>query len=267
MNLTNWRQMVDDMNTDLPTLNIAIVGKYTEVRDSYISVIEAIKHAALKCKHKAKISIISSEDIEVCGAKEMLKGYDGIVVPGGFGAKGTEGKIMTAEYCRVNKVPFLGIGLGMQMAVVEFARNVAQLRDANSTEFAPATPYPVIDVQEEARAMGNTSGFMRLGNYPCTLLEGSLVRRLYGLPEIQERHRNGFEFNNEYRDKFTELGMILSGVNNQDNLVEMIEYSDHPYFVASQFHPEFNSRPYKAHPLFVGFVNGCITISNRPSIY
>ena len=140
MDLTPWRNMVDDMNADLPAVSVALVGKYTEVRDSYISIIEAIKHAGLKCKHKVKIDIISSSDIEMCGAKEMLKNYDGVVVPGGYGAKGTEGKIMTAEYCRLNKVPFLGIGLGMQMAVVEFARNVAGLRDANSTEFVPTTP-------------------------------------------------------------------------------------------------------------------------------
>lgn len=257
-NLSNWKNMVDTILSDMPVVNIAIVGKYTEVPDSYLSVSEAIKHAALKNKYKARIDIISSEDIEVMQVKDVLKGYDGIVVPGGFGSRGIEGKIMTAKYCRENKVPYLGLCLGMQIACIEFARNVVGLKDANSTEFDCDTQNPVIHIMNEQKFIQDKGATMRLGNYKCHLLDGTKVRQLYGMPDIVERHRHRFEFNNDYADTFVKAGLTISGINDDKNLVEIIELKDHPFFVACQFHPEFKSRPYKPHPLFVGFVNQAI---------
>lgn len=252
-NLMRWQDMVNLFLSKLPVVNIAIVGKYTEVPDSYISVTEAIKHAALNNKYRAKISIISSEDIEMMGAKEILKNFDGVVVPGGFGAKGVEGKILTAEYCRTNKVPYLGIGLGMQTAVIEFARNVAKIMDAHSTEFNETTNNPVI-----CKSPIVSGSSLRLGAYNCHLLDSSLVRRLYGMPDISERHRNGYEFNNDYKTRFESLGMVFAGINQENDVVEVIEYEDHPYFVATEYHPEFKSRPNRPHPLFVGFIRQAI---------
>ena len=257
-NLSNWKNMVDTILSDMPVVNIAIVGKYTEVPDSYLSVSEAIKHAALKNKYKAHIDIISSEDIEVMQVKDVLKGYDGIVVPGGFGSRGIEGKIMTAKYCRENKVPYLGLCLGMQIACIEFARNVVGLKDANSTEFDFDSQNPVIHIMNEQKFIQDKGATMRLGNYKCHLLDGTKVRQLYGMPDIVERHRHRFEFNNDYADTFVKAGLTISGINDDKNLVEIIELKDHPFFVACQFHPEFKSRPYKPHPLFVGFVNQAI---------
>ena len=263
IDLSRWQEMVDTYTAQLPTLNIAIVGKYTEVPDSYLSVIEAIKHASFHNKYKAKISIISSEDIEMMGAKEILKNFDGVIVPGGFGNRGIEGKIMTAEYCRENKVAYLGICLGMQTAVIEFARNVANLRDANSTEFDENTNNPVIHIMEEQKNLTDKGATMRLGRYNCTLVEGTNARRIYGLPNITERHRHRYEFNNEYRDRFESLGLKFSGINMEKDLVEIIEYSDHPYFVACQFHPEFKSRPGKPHPLFAGLIHQAIASKKK----
>ena len=259
LDLSKWQDMVNLYTaSNLPTVNIAIVGKYTEVLDSYISVIESIKHASINNRYRAKISIVSSEDIEMMGAKDILKNFDGVVVPGGFGARGIEGKILTAQYCRENKVPYLGLCLGMQIAVIEFARNVAGMREANSTEFNENTMYPVIHIMDEQKDITDKGATMRLGAYNCHLQDGTLARRLYGMPDIQERHRHRYEFNNEYREKFESLGLVFSGINPEKNLVEVIEYNDHPFFVASQFHPEFKSRPNRPHPLFVGFIRQAI---------
>ena len=251
--------MVDMYITNLPTLDIAIVGKYTEVPDSYLSVIEAIKHASLQNKYKAKISIVSSEDIEMIGAKDALKNFDAVVVPGGFGSRGIEGKILTAQYCRENKVPFLGLCLGMQISVIEFARNVVGFRDANSTEFDPNTTHPVIHMMEDQRDLTDKGATMRLGSFDCHLNESSLTRRVYGMPDIKERHRHRYEFNNEYREKFEDMGLIIAGVNPERNLVEVIEHRDHPFFIATQYHPEFKSRPNRPHPLFVGLIRTAIS--------
>ena len=259
LNLSKWQEMVDTYLSQLPVVNIAIVGKYTEVPDSYLSVTEAIKHAALNNKYRAKISIISSEDIEMMGAKEILKNFDAVVVPGGFGARGIEGKILTAQYCRENKVPYLGLCLGMQIAVIEFARNVANLRDANSTEFNENTNNPVIHIMDEQKDITDKGATMRLGRYNCHLEDGTLARRLYGMPDISERHRHRYEFNNEYRERFESLGMVFAGINPEKNLVEVIEYNDHPFFIASQYHPEFKSRPNRPHPLFVGLIRSAIS--------
>ena len=254
-NLMRWQDMVNLFLSKLPVVNIAIVGKYTEVPDSYLSVTEAIKHAALNNKYRAKISIISSEDIEMMGAKDILKNFDGVVVPGGFGAKGIEGKILTAEYCRENKVPYFGIGLGMQTAIIEFARNVAKITDAHSSEFTDSTNNPVIC--KSPLCQGENSS-LRLGAYNCHLIDSCLTRRLYGMPDISERHRNGYEFNNDYKTRFESLGMVFAGINQENNVVEVVEYEDHPFFVACEYHPEFKSRPNKPHPLFVGFIRQAI---------
>lgn len=254
-NLQKWQEMVDLFISQLPVVNIAIVGKYTEVPDSYMSVTEAIKHASLNNRYRAKISIISSEDIEMMGAKEILKGFDAVVVPSGFGSRGIEGKILVAQYCRENKVPYLGLCLGMQVAVIDFARNVAGLRDANSTEFNESTNNPVL---HHISGIDSSEKDMRLGKYNCHLIDGTITRRLYGLPDIAERHRNAFEFNNIYRENFESLGMVFAGFNLENNLVEVIEYKDHPFFVGTQFHAEFKSRPNRPHPLFVGLIRQAI---------
>ena len=217
----------------------------------------------LQTFNKAKITIISSEDLEVVGAKEMLKSYDGVIVPGGFGSRGTEGKILTAEYCRENLIPYLGMGYGMQMAVVEFARNVVKLKDASSTEINPRTNNPVFTKLESDIA---GESVIRLGNYKCRLVESTNARRIYGMPEISERHRNGYQFNNEYLDKFIENGLTISGINEERNLVEIVEYRDHPFFIATQFLPEHKSRPNKPHPLFTHFVAAAIRNIKKPSI-
>ncbi|MBE5736583.1 MAG: CTP synthase [Clostridiales bacterium] len=257
-NLTKWQEMVDLYLSQLPVINIAIVGKYTEVPDSYISVTEAIKHASLNNKYRAKISIISSEDIEMMGAKEILKNFDAVVVPGGFGSRGIEGKILTAQYCRENKVPYLGLCLGMQIAVIEFARNVANITDAHSTEFNESTNNPVIHIMDSQKDVVEKGATMRLGKYNCHLSDNSMSRRLYGMPDISERHRHRYEFNNEYRNRLESLGLVIAGENLENNLVEVIEIADHPYFIATQYHPEFKSRPNRPHPLFVGLIRQAI---------
>jgi CTP synthase len=254
VNLSVWQDMVDNIYEDLPTINIAIVGKYTEITNSYISVSEAIKHASYKNKYRAKITIISSEDLEVVGAKEMLKDYDGVIVGGGFGKSGINGKILTAQYCRENKIPYLGLSLGMELAIVEFARNVIGLQNAHSTEFNENTPCPVIHKINQN---------MRLGNYNVKFIDGTLARRLYGRPQMQERHRNSYEFNNDYKEKFENAGMIFSGINEDNNLVETIEYIDHPFFMGTMYQPEFISRPYRPHPVFVGFITGVISAMKK----
>lgn len=265
LNLNKWKEMINGMDEDLPAINIAIVGKYTENQYSYLSITEGLRHACFNSKHKAKITLVSSEDIEMYGVKDILKPFDAIVVPGGFGDKGIEGMILAVNYARENKIPFLGICLGMQLSVIEFARNVAKLKDATSTEFNVKTKNPVIIKMEENK-WNNFEKAMRLGDYKCNLKDGTLARRIYGQPEIIERHRHRYEFNNDYREKFEDLGMVVSGVNNDKNLVEIIEYKDHPFFVACQFHPEFKSRPYRPHPLFVGLVNGAVANLKKPTI-
>ena len=252
IDLSAWQNMVNIALSDLPIINIAIVGKYTEVPDSYISVTEAIKHASLKNNYKAKVDIVSSVDIEKFGAEKMLEKYDGIVVPGGFGSRGIEGKILTAKYAREHKVPYLGLCLGMQIAVIEFARDVLHFSDATSTEFDENTTHPVIHLMDEQKDIVDKGATMRLGNYKCHLKDGSIARRIYDTSDIIERHRHRFEFNNAYAEDFEKNGMTLSGRNEEKNLVEIVELKDHPFFVASQFHPEFKSRPNNPHPLFVG---------------
>lgn len=257
-----WQKMIEHFkkidekyeNTDKKKVNVAIVGKYVKLEDSYLSVVESIKHAAYENGVKADIKFIDCETVTNRNAKEKLQGIDGIIVPGGFGGRGIEGKIQTVKYARENNIPFLGICLGMQMAVVEFARDVLNIKDANSLEFDEKTKNPVIHIMESQKNITKKGGTMRLGAYPCVLKKSSLASKLYKTEEILERHRHRYEFNNEYRKEMEDNGMTISGTSPDGELVEIIEIKNHPYFIASQFHPELKSRPDKPHPLFVGLL-------------
>ena len=257
-----WQKMIEHFkkidekyeNTDKKKVNIAIVGKYVKLEDSYLSVVESIKHAAYENGVKANIKFIDCETVTNRNAREKLQGIDGIIVPGGFGGRGIEGKIQTVKYARENNIPFLGICLGMQMAVVEFARDILNIKDANSLEFDEKTKNPVIHIMESQKNITKKGGTMRLGAYPCILKKSSLASKLYKTEEISERHRHRYEFNNEYRKEMEDNGMTISGTSPDGELVEIIEIKNHPYFIASQFHPELKSRPDKPHPLFVGLL-------------
>ena len=257
-NNQKWEDMIAKIrNIDKnQEVTIGIVGKYVKLEDSYISVIESVRHAGFANEINVKIKLIDSETITPNKATEKLKDLDGIIVPGGFGERGIEGMITTIQYARENKVPFLGICLGMQMSVVEYARNVLNLEDANSAEFSKTTKNPVIHIMEEQKEIRKKGGTMRLGSYPCVLKSGSLAEKLYGKEEIQERHRHRFEYNNEYKERLEKAGLICSGTSPDGKLVEIVELSEemHPYFIAGQFHPELKSRPNKPAPVFVGLV-------------
>ena len=235
-------------------VTIGIVGKYVKLEDSYLSVIESLNHAGIENGVKVKVKLIDAEKITAENAKEMLAECKGIVVPGGFGNRGIEGKIQTIKYARENKVPFLGICLGMQMAVVEFARDVLNLKDANSEEFDEICENPVIHIMYDQKDITKKGGTMRLGSYPCVIKKGSLAEKVYKTNEIAERHRHRFEYNNAYREEMEKNGLIVSGTSPDGKLVEIVEIKDHPYFIACQFHPEFKSRPDKPAPLFVNLV-------------
>ncbi len=250
-----WEKLVEEVNKpNKPEVKIALVGKYVELHDAYMSVREALKHAALAQGVELHIDWIHSADLEKGKGWELVKGADGVIVPGGFGSRGIEGKIMAAKYARENKVPYLGLCLGMQLMCVEFARNVLCHEDANSTEFDRSTTYPVIDLMIEQRSITDMGGTMRLGSYPCVLQPGTKAGAAYNKPQIDERHRHRFEFNNSYREEFEKAGMVFSGISPDGKLMEISELKDHPYMIASQFHPEFLSRPNHPHPLFVGLV-------------
>ena len=256
--MTEWLSLVDRVDNLKEDVRIALVGKYVELHDAYISVVESLKHAGYKHNAKVKIDWIQSEDITEENVHEYLKDADGILVPGGFGDRGVEGKITTIKYARENNVPFFGICLGMQLAAVEFARNVCGLTGAHSSELDPNTPYPIINLLADQENVVEMGGTLRLGSYPCTLAEGSVAHKEYGEINITERHRHRYEFNNFYRDRLTDKGMVLSGVSPDGKLVEIVEIPEHPWFVAGQFHPEFKSRPEKAHPLFAGFIKASL---------
>ncbi len=256
---SKWQEMIDNIKSidDKNVVNIAIVGKYVKLEDSYISVIESLHHAGFANKVNVKVHLIDSEKITRDNVEEKLKGIDGVIVPGGFGNRGIEGMIETIKYVRENKIPFLGICLGMQMAVVEFARDVLNLKDANSTEFNEKTENPVIHIMEEQKNVKKKGGTMRLGAYPCIIKNGTLASKLYKSEQISERHRHRFEYNNDYRERLEQAGLVVSGTSPDGNLVEMVELKDHPYFIAGQFHPELKSRPNRPAPLFVGLVGAC----------
>ncbi len=252
---SNWKEMIDNVKKiGNEEVTIAIVGKYVKLEDSYLSVIESLHHAGFKNQVKVDIKLIDSENINRENAKEKLKNIQGIIVPGGFGKRGIEGMIETIKYARENKIPFLGICLGMQMSVIEFARNVLKLKDANSEEFDEKTKNPVIHIMKEQIGIDKKGGTMRLGAYPCILKEKSLAKELYDKEKISERHRHRYEYNNEYRERLEETGLICSGISPDGKLVEIVELQNHPYFIASQFHPELKSRPTNPAPLFLGLV-------------
>jgi len=237
---------------------IGVVGKYISLKDAYISINEALLHGGIENNCRIRIERIDSDEVKNSSSKDIFKGIDGILIPGGFGKRGIEGKIETVKYARENKIPFLGICLGMQCAVVEFACNVIKLEKANSTEFDPNTPFPVIDLLPGQKDVKNKGGTMRLGAYICELKKNSLAYNAYQQEIVYERHRHRYEFNNLYREKFLKNGMIFSGICHKLNLIEIIELSDHPWFVGVQFHPEFKSRPNRAHPLFREFIRASI---------
>lgn len=257
---SKWETMVENIRSiaEDKVVNIAIVGKYVKLEDSYISVMESLYHAGFANHVKVKVHLIDSETITSENVAKKLKDMDGVVVPGGFGNRGIEGKIETIKYVRENKIPFLGICLGMQMAVVEFARNVLGLKDADSAELDKNTKNPIIHIMEEQKGIDKKGGTMRLGAYPCVIKEDTLASKIYGEKEISERHRHRYEYNNEYRERLEGAGLKISGTSPDGLLVEMVEIQDHPYFIAGQFHPELKSRPNKPAPLFVGLVKACI---------
>ena len=256
--LTEWKKLVERVQRPNYQVNVAIVGKYVMLSDAYISVVEALKHGGVKLGAQVNIKWVLSEDIEKDGAAAYLTDVDAVLVPGGFGDRGIEGKIQAATYAREKKIPYLGLCLGMQTAVIEFARNVAKMEGAHSTEFNPKSPYPVIDLMPDQHNVVLKGGTMRLGKYPCTLTEGSTANKVYGKLEISERHRHRYEVNNSHREALAGFGLIFSGLSPDGHLVEMIELKDHPYFIACQFHPELKSRPDDAHPLFVGLVQAML---------
>jgi CTP synthase len=250
----DWKRMVADVRRERPKVKVAIVGKYVELHDAYISVREALSHAALQLGVELDLRWVHSAELEKNKGWDVVKEVDGIVVPGGFGSRGIEGKIQAAHYARTEKVPYLGLCLGMQLMVVEFARNFYQTDEANSTEFEPSTPYPVIDLMPEQHQITDKGGTMRLGLYPCQLQPGTIAAQAYGEELVQERHRHRFEFNNDYREPFGANGMRFSGLSPDHRLVEIAELADHPFMLGTQFHPEFLSRPNRPHPLFVAFM-------------
>ncbi len=264
--MTEWTEMVGKILGAEKTVEVALVGKYVELHDAYLSVAEALSHAGFAFGTNIKIRWVNSEELEdhLETLPEALAGVSGIVVPGGFGVRGTEGKIAAIRYARENNVPFLGLCLGMQCAVIEFARDVCGMEGADSSEFSPEGRYPVIDLMPDQEDVTDKGGTMRLGIYPCKLAAGTLARRLYGGEEIvYERHRHRYEVSNEFRQDMADKGLVISGTSPDGRLVEMIELADHPFFVATQAHPEFKSRPTRPHPLFRGFVEAAIAKSNE----
>lgn len=250
----SWKEMVERFKKAKDPVDIALVGKYTELPDAYLSVIQALLDAGYETGNLVKIHYINAEEVKEDKLEEIFKGIDGVIVPGGFGQRGVEGMILSSKYAREKDIPFFGICLGLQIAVIDIARNLAGLRDANTTEIDVETPYPVIDLMDSQIGVENLGGTQRLGNYECLLEEGSKVRELYGKERILERHRHRYEFNNAFRGDLRKAGLSLTGINEDLDLVEIVEMKDKKFFVACQFHPEFKSRPNDVHPIFKGFI-------------
>jgi CTP synthase len=271
--LDNWEEIVRRLKEPKSSVTIAIVGKYVDLTESYKSLNEALRHGGIPNDCRVNLKFVDSEKIEKNNCKQMLEDADGILVPGGFGSRGTEGKICAAKYAREEKIPYFGICLGMQIAVIEFARNVAGMNDAHSQEFDKNTPYPVIYLMTEwyddktgtvqrRDITSDKGGTMRLGAYPCNIKEGTFAYNAYGVPNISERHRHRYEFNNAYMERLEAGGLVVSGTSPDGELVEMVELKDHPWFLGCQFHPEFKSRPMDPHPLFSGFIRASLAYSN-----
>lgn len=262
--LEPWRELVSRYEGAKGEVRIAVVGKYVELKDSYKSLHEALLHASLHHGVRIKIQYLDAETLEGRDPEEILAETDGILIPGGFGERGIEGKIQAVRFAREHRIPLLGICLGMQVMVIEAARNLLGMVEANSTEFDPRTPDPVIDLMEEQKGVTKKGGTMRLGSYPCLLLPDTRAQAVYNIQEICERHRHRYEVNNRYREQLEQCGLKVSGIYPEKNLVEIVERHDHPWFVGCQFHPEFQSRPFRPHPLFVGFVGASITYAHQP---
>ena len=256
--LTVWHDLLSGLRNPKHEISIAVVGKYAEHRDAYKSIYESLDHAGMAHRAQIRVARIRSEDVESEGPERLLAGYDGLLVPGGFGERGIEGKVAAIRYAREKGIPFFGICLGLQCAVVEFARNVCNLEDAQSTEFDKDTQHPVICLLDEQKTKTDKGGTMRLGAQPAKLNPGSRSQQCYGADEISERHRHRYEFNNVYRQQFTAHGLSIAGTSPDDALVEIVEIPSHPWFVAVQYHPEFKSRPTAAHPLFAGFIGAAV---------
>jgi CTP synthase len=264
IDLTEWQKMIDDVISPANgEVNIAVVGKYISLRDAYKSIYEALTHGGIANSMRVNVQMIESEELEKNGAEKLLSGVDGILVPGGFGSRGIAGKINAVNYARENKIPFFGICLGMHCATIEFARNVCDMKTAHSAEFSGNTEYPVIDLMEEQKLVTAKGGTMRLGAYPCVIDDNTFASEAYGDIKVYERHRHRYEFNTKYLDIFKENGFIISGISPDGKLVEIIEIKEHPWFLACQFHPEFQSTPLKAHPLFKSFVNAAFKYKNK----
>ena len=260
--LAHWAAMVQKIKNAHRHVQIALVGKYTVLHDAYLSVVESLFHAGTAHDAVVKIKWVDSETVTPDNAREILGDCDGVLVPGGFGDRGIDGMIAAAQYARTNNVPYFGICLGMQIAVIEFARHAAGLTGAHSAEFDPYSPYPVVALMPDQVNITAKGGTMRLGQYPCVLREGCKANSLYGSREISERHRHRYEFNNQFRQALTEKGLLLAGLSPDQRLVEIVEIPQHPWFVACQFHPEFKSRPDRPHPLFFGFVEAALAHGN-----
>ena len=256
--LTKWKKLVDDFHHPKNSVTIGLVGKYVALHDAYLSVVEALRHGGIANQAEVNIRWISAEELTPENVDSYLHDLDGIIVPGGFGIRGTEGKIIAIKYARMKKIPFLGLCLGMQLAIVEFARNVLGYADATSSEFDPDTTHPVITLLPDQENVVDLGGTLRLGAYPCVLGDDTKSLELYGCKNIEERHRHRYEVNNEYREALVSHGMVLAGISPDGRIVEMVELKDHPYFIATQAHPEFKSRPDVPHPLFKGLVNAAL---------
>lgn len=256
-----WQQMVDNIVNTQSTVKIALVGKYVDLPDAYLSIVEALLHGGIDRHAHVDIQWVAAETLTATNVEEKLKDVQGILVPGGFGERGLEGKMHAIKYARTKSIPFLGICLGMQLAVIEFARNVLNWRDANTTEVDPHTTYPVIDLMAD-QDLHQLGGTMRLGKFKCSLREGTASYKAYAKAEIEERHRHRYEFNNRFMNEFMNAGLVIAGKNEERNLVEIVEIKNHPFFVAVQFHPEFKSRPNNPHPLFKAFVHAAIDHQN-----
>ncbi|MBA7676207.1 CTP synthase [subsurface metagenome] len=252
--LSQWQELVRRLKTPREPVNITLIGKYVELKDAYFSVREALRHAALYHNRDLNLTWVRSEDLEKESSDDLLRSAQGIIVPGGFGVRGIEGMLKAASYARKNEIPYLGLCLGMHVMVIEFARYALGSDEPNSTEFDATTSYPVIDLLPKQKTIENKGGTMRLGNYPCQLVDGSRAAKAYGQSLVYERHRHRFEFNNQFRTRLQEAGMVCSGISPDGKLVELCELANHPWMMGCQFHPEFSSRPARPHPLFRDFI-------------
>jgi CTP synthase len=260
--LASWKNFVKRVISPAKRVRIAVIGKYFDVRDAYKSIYESLTHAAASEDCGIELDLIDAESLQD-GVNGQLKDVSGVLIPGGFGVRGIEGKIKAARFAREHKIPFLGLCLGMQVATIEFARNACGIKDANSTEFNKNTKEPVISLLEEQRGVKNMGASMRLGTWPTKITKDTLAEKLYGSTEVMERHRHRYEFNMKYRDRMNEKGFVISGTSPDGTLAELVELRDHPYFVGCQYHPEFQSKPNKPHPLFKGFIHACLEYQNR----